>query len=162
MTKDEALKMAMYELEIVNLKDGDTYNACKEALDTEQVREDAVPAQEPRLVSYALDGSTCTLNIDGEEVYFNREQPVQEPVAWMMVYREPEHGAAYLTFDKPTREQKISHHPYELYTHPHQWQGLSIKEEDDFIQECYMVKTESEAHQLVLAIEQALKEKNCG
>jgi len=38
---------------------------------------------EPRLVSYALDGSTCTLNIDGEEVYFNREQPAQEPVAWM-------------------------------------------------------------------------------
>ena len=28
----EALKMAMYELEIVGLKDGDTYNACKEAL----------------------------------------------------------------------------------------------------------------------------------
>jgi hypothetical protein len=32
---------------------------------------------EPRLVSYAPDGSTCTLNIDGEEVYFNREQPAQ-------------------------------------------------------------------------------------
>jgi hypothetical protein len=31
--KDEALKMAMYELEIVGLKDGDTYNACKEALE---------------------------------------------------------------------------------------------------------------------------------
>lgn len=31
--KDEALKMAMYELEIVGLKDGDTYNVCKEALE---------------------------------------------------------------------------------------------------------------------------------
>ena len=47
-------------------------NACEKALEQ--------PA-EPRLVSYALDGSTCTLNIDGEEVYFNREQPAQEPVS---------------------------------------------------------------------------------
>ena len=28
--------------------------------------------QEPRLVSYAIDGSTCTLNIDGEEHYYDR------------------------------------------------------------------------------------------
>ena len=113
-SKEEALKMAMYELEIVGLKDGDTYNACKEALEQpsnmvavpldklqdmqrrlkaleqptvaelndEYLRDTHVigleqPA-EPRLVSYALDGSTCTLNIDGEEVYFNREQPAQE------------------------------------------------------------------------------------
>ena len=34
-------------------------------------------AQPARLVSYAPDKSTCTLNIDGEEVYFNREQPAQ-------------------------------------------------------------------------------------
>lgn len=45
---------------------------------------EAKKAEQPaRLVSYAPDGSTCTLNIDGEEVYFNREQPAQEPVAWM-------------------------------------------------------------------------------
>ena len=39
-----------------------------------------------------------------------------EPVAWMMVNRE--NTSAYLTFDKPTRDMKISHEPHELYTHP--------------------------------------------
>jgi hypothetical protein len=39
-----------------------------------------------------------------------------EPVAWIMVNRE--NTSAYLTFDKPTRDMKISHEPHELYTHP--------------------------------------------
>ena len=83
-TKDEALKMAINTLCNCGLQIGgqalispyihETVYVCNEALEQ--------PA-EPRLVSYALDGSTCTLNIDGEEVYFNREQPTQEPVAWM-------------------------------------------------------------------------------
>ena len=34
----------------------------------------------------------------------------------MMVNRE--NTSAYLTFDKPTRDMKISHEPHELYTHP--------------------------------------------
>ena len=38
----------------------------------------------------------------------------QEPVAWMMVHCE--NGSAYLTFEKPTRQQKITHTPHELYT----------------------------------------------
>lgn len=29
-------------------------------------------AGEPRLVSYAPDGATCTLNFDGEEYYYDR------------------------------------------------------------------------------------------
>jgi hypothetical protein len=41
-----------------------------------RARSDAPPAPVPavvaRLVSYAPDGSTCTLNIDGNEVYFDR------------------------------------------------------------------------------------------
>ena len=78
MTKDEALKMAIEFMETLTIDVGiKTWNekrrkeaiqACKEALE-----------QEARLVSYAPDKSTCTLNIDGEEVYFNREQPAQEP-----------------------------------------------------------------------------------
>ena len=71
--KDEALKMAIKEMTDaiphldIHFDDYfEAINACKEALEQ--------PA-EPRLVSYALDGSTCTLNIEGEEVYFNREQP---------------------------------------------------------------------------------------
>ena len=42
-----------------------------------------------------------------------------EPVAWMMKAREPSlHCPDYVTFEKPTRDMKISHHPYPLYTHP--------------------------------------------
>jgi hypothetical protein len=81
MTKDEALKMAIEEIEgwidhayghsPEECADNKTIMACKEALEQ---------PTEPRLVSYAPDGSTCTLNIDGEEVYFNREQPAQDYV----------------------------------------------------------------------------------
>ena len=39
-----------------------------------------------------------------------------KPAAWMMVNRE--NTSAYLTFDKPTRDMKISHEPHELYTLP--------------------------------------------
>ena len=39
-----------------------------------------------------------------------------EPVAWMMVNRE--NTSAYLIFEKPTRDMKISHQPTPLYTHP--------------------------------------------
>lgn len=38
-----------------------------------------------------------------------------KPVAWLMKQRDPDHGAAYLTFETPTREMKISHHPHGLY-----------------------------------------------
>ena len=42
-----------------------------------------------------------------------------EPVAWMMKAREPSlHCPDYVTFETPTRDMKISHHPYPLYTHP--------------------------------------------
>jgi len=39
-----------------------------------------------------------------------------EPVAWMM--ENPQNTSAYLTFEKPTREMKISHKAIPLYTHP--------------------------------------------
>ena len=39
-----------------------------------------------------------------------------KPAAWMMVNRE--NTSAYLTFEKPTRDMKISHEPHELYTRP--------------------------------------------
>ena len=41
-----------------------------------------------------------------------------------------------------------------------EWQGLNISDEDNFIKQCYMIKTESEAHQLVLDIEKTLRIKN--
>jgi len=39
-----------------------------------------------------------------------------EPIAWMM--ENPQNTSAYLTFEKPTREMKISHQAIPLYTHP--------------------------------------------
>ena len=78
MAKDEALKMAIEAMKWLRMRSPIIYKeleaerACKEALE-----------QPARLVSYAPDKSTCTLNIDGEEVYFNREQLAQEPVAWI-------------------------------------------------------------------------------
>lgn len=52
-----------------------------------------------------------------------------EPVAWMMVNRE--NTSAYLTFEKPTRDMKISHEPTPLYTHPHSEESVKVKELTD-------------------------------
>ena len=40
----------------------------------------------------------------------------QEPKAWWMKSNDPDNIKDYLTFDKPTREQKISHQAIPLYT----------------------------------------------
>ena len=39
-----------------------------------------------------------------------------EPVAYLMVDRED--GNSYIQTSIPTRDEKVSHHPYPLYTHP--------------------------------------------
>ena len=160
MNKDEAIHKA---LKVLNCLNNDrvyetawvkgAINACEEALEQ--------PA-EPRLVSYALDGSTCTLNIDGEEVYFNREQPAQEPVAWMGFNANG--NAEFLRFNElnvfTTNQTTILQKPIPLYTHPHQWQGLT----DDEIVEIYghslSFIIESGLMHEARNIEQVLKEKN--
>jgi len=131
MTKDEALKMAINTLCNCGLQIGgqalispyihETVYACKEALEQ--------PA-EPRLVSYALDGSTCTLNIDGEEVYFNREQPAQEPVGVVSWHEGAVMGSIFPSSNMPKDGDK-------LYTNPHQWQGLTDDEIVDWFEECF-------------------------
>lgn len=86
MTKDEAREiLKKHNLWRRNQDDVNPYEMCnpKELGEAIDYVVEALAQPEPRLVSYAPDGSTCTLNIDGEEVYFNREQPAQEPVAWM-------------------------------------------------------------------------------
>jgi len=123
LNKDEAIHKA---LKVLNCLNNDrvyetawvkgAINACEEALEQ--------PA-EPRLVSYALDGSTCTLNIDGEEVYFNREQPAQEPVAWIKeveVLYIKAHKADGIKNWKTNLGLKPEPDDVPLYTHPHQWQ----------------------------------------
>ena len=153
MTKDEALHKA---LKVLNCLNNDrvyetawvkgAINACKEALE-----------QPARLVSYAPDKSTCTLNIDGEEVYFNQEQPAQEPVAWMTKWENQDGEIKYAVY-----EEKIGKFDIPLYTHPApSWQGLS----DDEIEKIY-ADTEPDSkldtYYIVLsrAIEAKLKEKN--
>jgi hypothetical protein len=39
-----------------------------------------------------------------------------EPVAYLMVERND--GNSYIQISVPTRDEKISHQPYPLYTHP--------------------------------------------
>jgi hypothetical protein len=134
MNKDEAIHKA---LKVLNCLNNDrvyetawvkgAINACEEALEQ--------PA-EPRLVSYAPDGSTCTLNIDGEEVYFNREQLAQEPVA-------------------------LIKHENGNYSPKHQWQGLTDDEMEKIMHYLNMpVKFSGDIKSFARAIEQALKEKN--
>ena len=71
------------------------------------------------------------------------EQPTtQKPYAWVMVNRNPDHQDIYFLPTKPTREQKISHQPYELYTHPKEWQGLSDDEIGNLIRNKLIDKIE--------------------
>ena len=41
---------------------------------------------------------------------------MNKPVAWLMVDRDD--GNSYIQMGEPTRDDKVSHHPYPLYTHP--------------------------------------------
>lgn len=84
----EALRMAKQH--IIERKGGRGGAVCYVKSDEDVIKaiDEALEQQEARLVSYAPDKSTCTLNIDGEEVYFNREQPAQEHVAWMDLHKE--------------------------------------------------------------------------
>jgi len=200
MNKNEALKMAIEALEdaqkclmghlfLEKLPYVEAINACEEAL--EQPTQEPVatiqqferkwidkealeqPA-EPRLVSYALDGSTCTLNIDGEEVYFNREQPAQEPVELdeALKHCNGKDCNCYAYYqgecacDADWTPEEVVKLRYQLKnTHPHQWQGLT----DDEIGKLFdavlandKVSTEFFGIEYGRAIEQALKEKNHG
>jgi len=172
--KDEALKMAHKTFMQLNERsprknDGSGYfdkeiNACKEALEQ--------PA-EPRLVSYAPDGSTCTLNIDGKEVYFNREQPegkeffergkeiarwadkqAQEPVGVVSWHEGAVMGSIFPSSNMPKDGDK-------LYTHPHQWQGLTDDEIVDWFEECFGHDEISETTMwFAKRLVDAIKEKN--
>ena len=68
-----------------------------------------------------------------------------EPVAWMMKAREPSlHSPDYITFEIPTRNMKVSHHPYPLYTHP-------AELTDELLMELYEVADYSPESYLELA-----------
>ena len=76
------------------------------------------------------------------------EQPAQEPVAWMCTDNYDE--VVFLS-DKTCIECQP------LYTHPHQWQGLTDDEAKKIIAEFEPLY---DGYGMLCAIEQALKEKN--
>ena len=177
MTKNEALKMAVKALDLYDYtgtqKESELYTkalqACKDALEQPLTRDWKETIDERIAKDDAFKQAL--------------EQPAQEPVAWMLEYKEDEFDywhkncdedklALEMWFDAircDTTEHKI----YPLYTHPApSWQGLSDDEishlkylhvdyelfdEGEYGTECNVYVDE-----FARAIEQALKEKNNG
>ena len=78
--------------------------------------------------------------------------PAQEPVAWMTKWENQDGEIKYAVY-----EEKIGKFDIPLYTHPHQWQGLT----DDEIEKVFeSIETSTTHRKIYHAIEQALKEKN--
>jgi len=93
------------------------------------------------------------------------EQPAQEPVAWMGF--DEIGNADFLGFNDfnkyTTKQTTVLKKPIPLYTHPHQWQGLT----DDEIDKIYAdtePDSKMDTYYMILsrAIEAKLKEKNNG
>ena len=89
------------------------------------------------------------------------EQPAQEPVAF--IYSDP-NGNGYASLN-PLHEYKflptcVDHKAIPLYTHPHQWQGLT---DDEIFKIGFMDYMDGdETIEVVREIEAKLKEKNYG
>jgi hypothetical protein len=134
MTKDEALKMVIENLE---LQEFNTVNAtlisyCKEALE-----------QNDNLLTIAYMSGVA----EGKSKAL--EQPSQEPVAWMSKM------GSFTAIAETKKQLPKGTEPIALYTHPAQsWQGLT----DDEILAIPVGSRLSTAR----AVEQALKEKNHG
>jgi hypothetical protein len=180
MTKDEALKMAVDALENVFGKGNKAINAliaCKEALKQQEPRmfldlsnsngnhPVAQPAQddEKRALKFEnehlkkeLDGAMAMLNLRSvqEPILITRiacpesniNKPAQEPVA--LVYSMQDGYVGQMVI-------KGIPHKTKLYTHPHQWQGLTHDEIDKML-----TSFPHATFKLARAISQALKEKN--
>ncbi len=108
-------------------------NACKEALEQPTVAE----LNDEYLRDTYVDG----LN-----------KPAQKPVAWIGNYNH----TSSLAFQKEALKDAKEIKP--LYTHPHQWQGLT-DDETKIIQGRFC-KGQYYVPDLIRGIEQALKDKN--
>jgi hypothetical protein len=92
------------------------------------------------------------------------EQPAQEPVAWMSKM------GSFTAIAETKKQLPKGTEPIPLYTHPHQWQGLTAEEIELFIFEHtkFNVNKKDDFETIkyfkncINAIEQALKEKNHG
>jgi len=149
MTKNEALHKA---LKVLNCLNNDrvyetawvkgAINACEEAL--EQSSQD-----------YVLICKRCGDDLGLE--YVPDEQPAQQPVAWQWL------KSGHMRKKIPKTETLEHWRP--LYTHPHQWQGLTDDEIGklfDAVMDNDKASTEFFGIEYAHAIEQALKEKNHG
>ena len=90
----------------------------------------------------------------GKEISRWADKQAQEPVAWMY---QREDGAGVLNFERNFALMDKGYKETALYTHPHQWQGLTELEQWNLINKSDIPADYD--HEL-RAIEQALKEKN--
>lgn len=133
-SKDEALKMAIEALELITVKinhwtDGGNWNEGKKVIEAcKQALEQPPPKVEPFDVwagtkPQEIGEAEIRQMLNDIEYYQKRveelEQPAQEPVAWMH-----RHDGEITEFNDFQSCDKCE----PLYTHPHQWQGLSAKE----------------------------------
>lgn len=136
MTKDEALKMAINAMiKPDNLSFLMAITTCQDALEQPTVAE--------LNDEYLRDTYVEGLN-----------QPAQEPVAWMNI-NEDAGFKQVAVFQEPTSKKSIP-----LYTHPHQWQGLTDDEMDKIFYESKVEKGIVFHRTLFKTAEQALKDKN--
>ena len=143
MTKDEALKMAINVLELYEEKLNssiaiEVIQACKEALE-----------QPTNMVTIPLD------KLEDMQRRL-KEQPTQEPVAWMETYKGEPNNLEFTKakLDGWSENKEI----VPLYTHPKEWQGLS----DDDINGAVKFLNVRIEYPIMFArlIEMHLKEKN--
>ncbi len=138
MNKDEALKMAIKALEMWNGKNVKTNTA---------------------LFMINFEGA---INACKEAL----EQPAQEPVAYIseiglgrLKHGDYRHGTV-----AQVSKERLFDTDFELYLHPHQWQGLT---DDEILKASSYIDMlgnidDDDVIKFARAIEQALKEKNCG
>jgi hypothetical protein len=95
-----------------------------------------------------------------EKILEALEQPAQEPVAWIEVIDHHGHKTSRVNlFDKGLELANGTN----LYTHPHQWQGLTSEDINKITDELNISLILScDIIDFVMAIEAKLKEKNHG
>jgi hypothetical protein len=192
MDKNEALKMAIEFINKSQFESGGNYyvnrdktiNACKEAL--EQPAQEVECSNHPdaphgfcRDASHSAGRYVC--ECEGWQV----EQPAQEPVATIQQFErkwidkealeqsaqepvgylqeESPNGKGFFATYLPMKDMKNK----PLYTHPHQWQGLSSNELELIEMKSYTLQVSVNDYEFSTisfyeGIEQALKEKNYG
>ena len=131
MTKDEALKMAIEDLEVVWGKDRESVIACREALE-----------QPTNMVTIPLD------KLEDMQRRL-KEQPTQEP----MIIKQDNGMVLKLGYDDLPNGTPF-------YTHPKEWQGLSDDEIWDIANFLGKNKEWDYPVMFAKTIEKALKDKN--